>query len=112
MSGIEPETSFFAYTSVYCIYYRRARLYLFARGEPLSVVRAFDATVLPLERVLTVIRDSCACRHAHGQGLRPTKNVLYQLSYIGTTNFNPLQISLFNQYYQCVYILILLVWNY
>src|SRR3989338_1752293 len=100
MSGIEPETSFFAYTSVYCIYYRRARLYLFARGEPLSVVRAFDATVLPLERVLTVIRDSCSRRRAHGHGLRPTKNVLYQLSYIGTFNFNPLQIILFSQYYQ------------
>jgi len=40
MAGIEPATYSFAYTSPYSLYPERARLYLLARGEPLSVVRA------------------------------------------------------------------------
>src|SRR3989344_2180800 len=79
-SGIEPETSSFAYTSI--SFYKRTRLYLFARGEPLSVVRALGATVLTY-RSLTVIRDSLENYFSSGQGERPTMDVLYQLSYLG-----------------------------
>ena len=78
--GIEPGTSSFAWTSFSL--YKRARLYLFARGEPLSVVRALGATVLALG-LLTVIRASLENYFSSGQGERPTMDVLYQLSYLG-----------------------------
>ena len=74
-------TSSFAYTSL--SFYKRARLYLFAIGEPLSVVRALGATV-SASKPLTVIRDSLKNCFLSGQGQRPTMEVLYQLSYVGT----------------------------
>ena len=69
-TGIEPVTSSFAYTSVSLHGYRRARLYLLAHGEPLSVVRAFKKRhgLARVCRVLTVIRDSHTGRPMCGRG--------------------------------------------
>ncbi len=36
--------------------------------------------------LLTVIRDSLICYQKSGRGLRPTMDVLYQLSYLGLTH--------------------------
>ncbi len=77
--GIEPMTSSFVYTSP-C---GRTRLYLSPKWRPLSVVRALGATVLSAVRILTVIRDSYSHYCDMGRGLRPTNDVLYQLSYNG-----------------------------
>lgn len=62
---------------------QRARLYLHPQGMPLSVVRAISRHGLTWHEALTVIRDSPADRSVGGQGLRPTMDALYQLSYIG-----------------------------
>ena len=57
---------------------KRARLYLFARGEPLSVVRALNAPrSWPLKWLLTVIRDSLLNCFNNGQALRATMEMLY-----------------------------------
>jgi hypothetical protein len=42
-----------------------------------------NATVLPKKWTLTVIRDSLSNYLHNGQGLRPTMDVLYRLSYLG-----------------------------
>ncbi len=93
--GIEPMTSSFVYTSP-C---GRTRLYLSPDWRPLSVVRAPSATVLSILWTLTVIRDSYPHYCGMGRGLRPTNDVLYQLSYNGI-NYGRPKNSLFIRYFQ------------
>lgn len=86
LSGIEPETSPFAYTLFSKIHIQGLDCILFhLDGTLLSVVRAsLDATVLTMYRSLTVIEDSLECYHSSGQNhVRSTMGVLYQLSYNG-----------------------------
>jgi hypothetical protein len=70
MSGIEPETSPFVYTSPY----GRTRLYLYPSIMDTLVSRSgqklsFRPRSCPLLGILTVIRDSSTRYHVNGQGL-------------------------------------------
>lgn len=84
-TGIGPVTPFFAYTSFFKSAYKRARLYLFARGESLSVVRAdlVGHGLNPALRSLTVIRNSSRYCYLNGQNLAIYQERALPLSHFG-----------------------------
>ncbi len=82
MIGIEPMTSPFAPTSI-SKPYMRARLYLYAYGVPLSVVRASTSPRSCLFQDINRYSGFTTKLLLWWAETRSTMGVLYQLSYIG-----------------------------